>query len=138
MSFFQSHWVLTFLILWPLVGAVVALLAPEASAKRVALFFGLVELLAALPLFWTYDPMGAPFQNEVAVPWVQEWGIYYRLGLDGISLFMVMLTALLLPLMVLGSWTYIQTRERVYYAMLLALTTGVVGVFVALDMFLFY
>lgn len=138
MNFFQSHWVLTFLIVWPLVGAIAALLVPETAAKRVALVVGIVELLAALPLFWTYDPMGAPFQNEVAIPWVEQWGIYYRLGLDGISLFMVILTALLLPLMVLGSWSYIQSRERVYYSMLLALTTGVVGVFVALDMFLFY
>ena len=77
-------------------------------------------------------------QNQVAVPWLPDWGIYYRLGLDGISLFMVMLTAFLLPLMVLGSWTYIRDRQRTYYAMLLALTTGVVGVFVSLDMFLFY
>jgi NADH-quinone oxidoreductase subunit M len=138
MNFFQSHLVLTFLIVWPLVGAVAALLVPEATAKRVALGVGVVELLASLPLFWAYDPMGAPFQNQVAIPWIAEWGIYYRIGLDGISLFMVMLTALLLPLMVLGSWTYIQSRERVYYSMLLALTTGVVGVFVALDMFLFY
>ena len=138
MSFFQSHWVLTFLIVWPLIGAVVTMFAPEASAKRVALAFGMVELLAAAPLFWAYDPMGTPFQNRIDLPWIREWGIHYSLGLDGISLFMVMLTALLLPLMVLGSWTYIQTRERVYYAMLLALTTGVVGVFVALDMFLFY
>ena len=138
MNFFQSHLALTFLILWPLVGAIVAMVVPAQSAKRVALGFGVVEMLAALPLFWSYDPVGAPFQNEVAVAWLPEWGIYYRIGLDGISLFMVMLTALLLPLMVLGSWTYIQSRERVYYSMLLALTTGVVGVFVALDMFLFY
>ena len=138
MNFFQSHLVLTFLLVWPLVGAVVALLVPEATAKRVALGVGIVELLAALPLFWTYDPVGAPYQNQVAIPWVESWGIYYRLGLDGISLFMVLLTALLLPLMVLGSWTYIQSRERVYYSMLLALTTGVLGVFIALDMFLFY
>jgi NADH-quinone oxidoreductase subunit M len=138
MNFFQSHLVLSFLIILPLVGAVATMLAPERLAKRVALAFGVIELLAALPLFWTYDPVGAPFQYQTAIPWMPEWGIYYRVGLDGISLFMVMLTALLLPLMILGSWTYIQTRERVYYSMLLALTTGVVGVFVALDMFLFY
>jgi NADH-quinone oxidoreductase subunit M len=72
------------------------------------------------------------------VPWIESWGIYYRVGLDGISLFMVLLTALLLPLMVLGSWSYIRDREKIFYSMLLALTTGVVGVFVALDLFLFY
>jgi NADH-quinone oxidoreductase subunit M len=58
--------------------------------------------------------------------------------MDGISLFMILLTAFLLPLMVLGSWTYIQQRERAFYSMLLVLTTGVMGVFVATDLFLFY
>jgi NADH-quinone oxidoreductase subunit M len=138
MAFYGSHWVLTLLIFLPLAGALVALLVPRQSAKWVALGTGLVELLIAIPLFWTYDPMGAPMQNEVAAPWIRDWGIFYRIGLDGISLFMVMLTALLLPLMVLGSWKYIQTRQNIFYAMLLALTTGGVGVFVALDLFLFY
>jgi NADH-quinone oxidoreductase subunit M len=137
MGFYTSHWVLTVLIFLPLVGAAVALFA-GARAKHVALIFGVAEFLIAAPLFWFYQPMGAPFQNMVAVPWLPEWGIYYRLGLDGISLFMVILTALLLPLMVLGSWSYIRDREPAFYSMLLALTTGVVGVFVSLDMFLFY
>lgn len=138
MDFYGSHWVLTFLIFAPLVGAGLALALPTARARWVALLTGIVELLVAIPLFWTYDPVGAPMQNEVAAPWIPEWGIFYRLGLDGISLFMVLLTVLLLPLMVLGSWNYIRHRERVFYAMLLALTSGVVGVFVALDLFLFY
>jgi len=138
MDFYGSHWVLTLLILIPLIGAVVALQVPRENARWVALATGLLELLIAAPLFWSYDPLGAPMQNEVAVPWIGDWGIYYRIGLDGISLFMVLLTALLLPLMVLGSWTYIRERENLFYAMLLALTTGVVGVFVALDLFLFY
>ncbi|MQA89534.1 MAG: NADH-quinone oxidoreductase subunit M [Gemmatimonas sp.] len=138
MDFYRSHWVLTFLVFAPLIGAVVALVLPAARARWVALWTGVIELLVATPLFWTFEPVGAAMQNEVALPWIPNWGIYYRLGLDGISLFMVLLTALLLPLMVLGSWTYIKDRERVFYAMLLALTTGVMGVFVALDMFLFY
>ncbi len=138
MNFFGSHWVLTFLILVPLIGAVVTMLAPTARARTIALAVGVVEVAAAFPLFLTYDPVGAPMQNEVAAPWIPEWGIYYRVGLDGISLFMVLLTVLLLPLMVLGSWNYIKDRQKVFYAMLLALTSGVVGVFVALDLFLFY
>src|SRR5206468_44072 len=59
-------------------------------------------------------------------------------GVDGISLFMVLLTTLLVPLSVLGSYSYITTRERAYYALLLVLTSGMIGVFVALDLFLFY
>lgn len=155
---FQSHWILTFLIFFPLVGALAAYLAGEENAKRVALAVGVIELAAALPLFGAYQPgatecvmsgAGLPgatvsqalvgqMQNCADAAWLPDWGIHYRIGMDGISLFMVLLTALLLPLMVLGSWTYVRERRRGFYASLLALTTGVVGVFVALDMFLFY
>jgi NADH-quinone oxidoreductase subunit M len=138
MAFYDTHWVLTFLIFFPLAGAVAVMLLPREMARTVALATGIIEALVAAPLFWTFDANVSGFQNQVALAWIPEWGIGYRLGLDGISLFMVLLTAFLLPLTVLGSWTYIQQRTKPYYAMLLALTTGVVGVFVALDMFLFY
>ncbi|HYH83710.1 MAG TPA: NADH-quinone oxidoreductase subunit M [Longimicrobium sp.] len=146
-AFYQSHWILTFLIFFPLVGALAAYLAGERNAREVALGAGAIEFLVSLPLFWTFRPggrcdlfpEGAPaFQNCAKVAWIPEWGIHYQVGMDGISLFMVLLTTLLLPLMVLGSWTYIRERRRGFYACLLALTGGVVGVFVALDMFLFY
>jgi len=148
-DFYQSHWVLTFLIFFPLVAALAAWVAGEERARTVALGAGIVEFLVSLPLFWTYQPgarcvlerfpANAPaFQNCVSADWMPQWGIRYQLGMDGISLFMVLLTTLLLPLMVLGSWTYIRDRKRGFYASLLALTSGVVGVFVALDMFLFY
>jgi len=136
-AFYESHWILTFLIFFPLIGAAIVFAVGDLAARKAALAVGLIELLVSLPLFWSFQP-GAGMQNEVAAAWVPGLGIFYRLGLDGISLFMVLLTTLLLPLMVLGSWHYIRTRQRAFYALLLALTTGVVGVFVALDMFLFY
>ena len=158
MNFYHSHWILTFLIAFPMVGALAAYLSGERNAKRTALVVGLIELAVSLPLFFTFNPAGTcrmsgveggmagMFRAAVQVPmtqcadyvWFREWGIHYRIGLDGISLFMVLLTTLLLPLMVLGSWTYIRDRERGFYASLLALTGGVVGVFVSLDLFLFY
>jgi NADH-quinone oxidoreductase subunit M len=141
-TFYQGHGILTVLIVLPLLGALLAYLSGERNAKHVALWVGIIEFLISLPLFFYFDRTarcnGMPMQNCVDVAWFGEWGIHYRLGMDGISLFMVLLTTLLLPLMVLGSWTYIRERERGFYASLLALTTGVVGVFVALDMFLFY
>jgi NADH-quinone oxidoreductase subunit M len=148
-AFYQSHWILTLLIFFPLAGALAVLLAGEENAREIALGVGIIEFLVSVPLFWTFQPgarcdvegfaQNAPaFQNCVDQPWFSSWGIHYQLGLDGISLFMVLLTTLLLPLMVLGSWTYIRERKRGFYASLLALTAGVVGVFVALDMFLFY
>jgi NADH-quinone oxidoreductase subunit M len=145
-EFYQSHWILTVLIVFPLLAAGAAYLSGEANAKWVALGAGVIELLLSVPLFFRFDPAatctmeGRPafLSNCVEAPWFPEWGIGYRLGMDGISLFMVLLTTLLLPLMVLGSWTYIRHNQRGFYASLLALTTGVVGVFVAMDMFLFY
>jgi NADH-quinone oxidoreductase subunit M len=157
-NFYQGHWILTVLIVLPLLGALAAWLSGDGRAKHVALWVGIAEFVISLPLFLYFDPAArctvqelsaidrltgvpartAPMQNCVDAAWFGDWGIHWRLGLDGISLFMVLLTTLLLPLMVLGSWTYIRERERGFYASLLALTTGVVGVFVALDMFLFY
>ncbi len=146
MNFYQSHWILTVLIVLPLVGALATYLSGDRTAKWMALWTGVLELLISLPLFFHFDPRatcemgGRPqlLSNCVSASWFPDWGIAYRLGLDGISLFMVLLTTLLLPLLVLGSWTYIRHNQRGFYAALLALTTGVVGVFVALDMFLFY
>ena len=77
-------------------------------------------------------------QFEVYREWIPAWGIAYNLGIDGISLFMVLLTTFTMPLAVLGSWNYIKEREGPFYALLLVLTTGMLGVFVALDLFVFY
>ncbi|HKP73980.1 MAG TPA: NADH-quinone oxidoreductase subunit M [Longimicrobiaceae bacterium] len=146
-ALYHSHWILTFLIFFPLVGALAAWLTGEDGAREVALGVGIIEFLVSVPLFFYHVPgarcgevfpTGPAMQNCVSAAWFPQWGIRYQLGLDGISLFMVLLTTLLLPLMVLGSWTYIRDRRRGFYASLLALTAGVVGVFVALDMFLFY
>ena len=71
-------------------------------------------------------------------PWIPAWGIGYRVGIDGISLVMVLLTTFIMPLSVLASWRYITTRERGFYALMLTLLTGMLGVFIALDLFLFY
>ncbi len=145
-EFYQSHWILTFLIVFPLVGALAAYLSGEKTARNVALGVGIIEFLVSLPLFWTYRPgarcetfqSGPAFQNCADLAWIPDWGIRYQIGMDGISLFMVLLTTFLLPRMVRGSWTYIRDRRRGFYASRLGLTAGVVGVFVALDMFLFY
>ena len=84
------------------------------------------------------EPGVGAMQLVSNAPWIPAWGIGYRVGIDGISLVMVLLTTVLMPLSVLASWRYITTRERGFYALMLTLLTGLVGVFIALDMFLFY
>src|SRR3989449_413865 len=129
--------VLTALLAWPALAALVVVLAPARWAKHLALAASLVELAISAPLWWTFAPADG-MQFMLDVPWIPTWGIRYTVGVDGISLFMVLLTTFLVPLSVLGSYSYITTRERGFYALLLVLTTGMIGVFVALDLFLFY
>src|SRR6266702_1935773 len=131
------QWVLTALLAWPALAALVVMVAPARWAKHVALAASLVEFAISAPLWWTFVPAGG-FQFFLDASWIPSWGIRYTVGVDGISLFMVLLTTFLVPLSVLGSYAYITTRERGFYALMLVLTTGMIGVFVALDLFLFY
>src|SRR5881296_2430992 len=131
------QWVLTALLAWPALAALVVMVAPARWAKHVALAASLVEFAISAPLWWTFAPAGG-FQFILDASWIPSWGIRYTVGVDGISLFMVLLTTFLVPLSVLGSYSYITTRERGFYALMLVLTTGMIGVFVALDLFLFY
>src|SRR5438445_5699416 len=140
-----ARWVLTALLVWPAVAAVAILIAPPRWAKHLGFVASLIEFAIAVPLWWTFVPSGG-MQFVCDAPWIQvpvfgtgaPWSIHYTVGVDGISLFMVLLTTLLVPLSVLGSYSYITTRERAYYALMLVLTTGMIGVFVALGLLLFY
>jgi NADH-quinone oxidoreductase subunit M len=133
-----ERWILSALLVLPLVATALVLLAPARLARGLAFAATVAEFALALGLWWAYDPAGAPMQFLADAPWIPDWGIAYRVGLDGISLFMVLLGAGLMPLAVLASWASITDRPRAYYAMLLTLLTGMLGVFVALDLFLFY
>ena len=132
-----ASWVLTALLVWPLVAAGVVLVVPAPRAKYVALVASLVEFAISVPLWWQFAPDGG-MQFVADYAWIAPWGIRYTVGIDGITLFLVLLTTFLVPLSVLGSWSYITQRERGFYALMLVLTTGMIGVFVSLDLFLFY
>jgi NADH-quinone oxidoreductase subunit M len=132
-----AAWVLPALLAWPLVAGLAVLLLPGRFAKYCALVASLIEFAISVPLWWTFEPAGG-MQFVVDHAWITAWGIHFSVGVDGISLFLVLLTTLLMPLSVLGSWSYITKREGAFYTLLLVLTTGMIGVFVALDLFLFY
>jgi NADH-quinone oxidoreductase subunit M len=133
-----GQWILHALVVLPLLGVVPVLLGPESSAKWTALVVTTLELLLSLGLWWALDPGRGTLQLVSNTPWIPDWGISYRVGIDGISLMMVLLTTVLMPISVLGSWRYITKQERGFYAMMLTLLTGLVGVFLALDLFVFY
>ena len=86
MSFFESHWVLTVLLLLPLAGGIACLFAGEKDAKHVALGTSVVAFLVSLPLFWTFRQDTAALQNFVSIPWIGQWGIGNTVGIDCISL----------------------------------------------------
>ncbi|MCZ6917433.1 MAG: NADH-quinone oxidoreductase subunit M [Gemmatimonadetes bacterium] len=133
-----DRWVLDALMVIPLTGALLVMLRPAAEAKRLALWVALAEFVVSAGLWWAFDPATAAMQFEVRHEWIPMWNVTYHVGVDGISLFMVLLTTFTMPLAVLGSWSYIKEREAPFYALLLVLTTGMLGVFLALDLFAFY
>jgi len=136
--------ILTILTFLPLAGAVVVLLLPrEASAaiKAVALLFAAADFALSVPLFFLFRLGTSAWQFQCSVPWIRLAGwdaIRYHVGLDGISLMLVLLTTFLSMIAIAGSFRGITGRLREYYALMLALETGMLGVFVALDLVLFY
>ena len=130
-------WVVPVLLLLPVAGALLVVAAPAARARSIALAVSLAEFVISAGLWWSFVPEGG-MQFTASIPWMPQWGIAYRVGIDGISLFMVLLTTLTMPLCVLGSWNYITQRERGFYSLLLVLLSGILGVFISLDLFLFY
>src|SRR5215203_6119552 len=133
-----GQWILHVLVLLPLAGTVPVLLGDERSARRTALIITSIVFLLSAGLWWAFDQNNGGMQFVSSAPWIPRWGISYRVGIDGISLFMVLLTTAIMPLSVLASWTQIEQKERAFYALMLTLLTGLIGVFVALDLFVFY
>ncbi len=127
--------IVTFL---PLAGALLlAFLKSDGHARVAALVISALTFVVSLPLYFGFVP-GVGMQLVEAYPWIPAFGMQYKLGIDGISLFMVLLTTFLTPIVVLASWCGIERNVRGYLAAILVLETGMLGVFVALDLFLFY
>src|SRR5262245_4715301 len=128
----------------PLLGALICLILPKdrpGIVAKTATAVAALDLIVSLPLWFGWnaaatDPFG--FRYVLDVPWITSLGVRYIVGVDGISMLLVLLTTLLGFLAVLSSWSAVHRRENQYYAYLLILQTGMIGVFVSLDTFLFY
>jgi NADH-quinone oxidoreductase subunit M len=132
---------LTTLLLVPLVGAaVVAAVSSrrEAVVRGVALAASLVAFVVSCVLWARFDATSADFQFVERHDWIPTFGISYAVGVDGISLFLLVLTGFLTPLALLSSWDSIHDRVKEFSIVLLVLETAMLGVFVSLDLFLFY
>lgn len=136
--------ILSILIFLPLIGAALILLFVKddetgaKNAKYAALWTTLVTFVASLSLWSNFDTTTYQFQFVEKVPWFEGYQINYHLGIDGISLFMILLTTFLMPICILCSWESITKRVREYMVAFLLLETFVIGVFCALDLLLFY
>jgi NADH-quinone oxidoreductase subunit M len=139
MSLLGQH-LLTVLIALPVVGAVAIALTrreSETLQKVLGLAVSGVGFLASLLLVGGFEDVAAlQFVEQAA--WIPAWGISYHVGVDGLSLWLVILTTFLTPLCLVGSWTSIERRVREFVVFMLLLEAGMIGVFVALDLFLFY
>jgi NADH-quinone oxidoreductase subunit M len=132
---------LSFITFVPLVGVLVLLVLNRKShttLRSVAMAFMLIDLVVSLGAFYMFDSTKADMQLVEFSSWVPAWGISYKVGIDGISLFLVLLTTFLGPILILASWKDVTYRVKEFLISLLFLQTGMIGVFVALDLFLFY
>jgi len=133
---------LTVVVFVPLIGAlVIAFFVPktnENAIKWVANGVAFVDFALSLTLLRGFDAASAQLQHVTKVSWIPQLGVEYFIGIDGISLLLIILTTALGFISVLSSWTYIQKRLKEYYIALMLLQTGILGVFVSFDFFLFY
>jgi NADH-quinone oxidoreductase subunit M len=143
MDFYREH-LLSVITFTPLVGGLFLLLPffrgkqRESAVRWVANGFGVLGFLVSLPLWLSFDRGATDFQFVEKLPWIPSIGVQYFMGVDGISALLILLTTLLGFISILSSWTAITERVRAYYVFMLLLQTGMIGVFCALDMFLFY
>src|SRR2546427_10355410 len=139
MAFIASN-ILTIVTFMPAAGALLLLFYNRQHARSIRMFALIITLLTfifSLHLVAHFDSSNPDFQFAINIPWIPSFGIDYRMGVDGISVFLILLTTLLSPLAILASWS-ITDRVKEYFLFMLLLETGMIGVFASLDLFLFY
>ena len=131
---------LTIVIFLPLAGTLAISLVPrsrEAAAKYIAISLSLITLVGAMALFVLVRGSGE-FEMQSVVAWIPSLGISYRVGIDGASALLIFISSLLVVVAILASWREIDRRPKLFYALILVIETSLIGLFSAVDMFLFY
>ena len=130
------------LLIWlPVVGGLITLTSGDrdsTGARRIALAFSIATLLLCIPLYTNFSTTTADMQFEERVVWIEAFNIFYHMGVDGISMPLIILTAFITPLVVIAGWKVIQVRASQYMAAFLIMEGLMIGVFSALDAMLFY
>lgn len=139
MEFLQDN-LLTLVIFSPAIAGLIIFLLPEDEKtliRRLALVFSLIPLVLTLVMWLNFDRVNAGIQFETMAEWFPAVGASYHIGVDGISLSLILLTTILTPLSILASFS-IDERVRMYMVLFLALETGMIGLFAALDLMIFF
>ncbi|MFW5940268.1 MAG: complex I subunit 4 family protein [Chloroflexota bacterium] len=139
MEFLQNN-LLTLIIFFPAIAALIIFLLPDDEKtliRRLSFVFSLVPLVLTLIMWFNYDRVDAGIQFETMAEWFPAIGASYHIGVDGISLALILLTAILTPLSILASFN-VEERVKMYMVLFLALETGMIGLFGALDLLIFF
>ena len=123
----------------PIVGGLVVAALPQSAARGAALTVSLVGFAVSLLLWLGFDASSvAAYQFVEDIPWIATFGVRYHLGIDGVSLLLVLLSTFLTPIIILAGFSGVEERQRGYFALMLVLEGAMIGTFVALDTFVFY
>ncbi|MDW7997254.1 MAG: Fe-S-binding domain-containing protein, partial [Bacteroidota bacterium] len=136
-----TGWLLVGVLALPLLGFALIFCIPRKRVRwihAVSLGSSVLTLLLLIGLWTAFNPEQPGFQFVLNLPWITSLDVGLRLGIDGVSLLLALLTAFLMPIALLASLEPIRHRQKEYYAMMLLLETAMLGVFMALDTFLFY
>jgi NADH-quinone oxidoreductase subunit M len=134
-----ADWPLLSLSIWlPILGGVIVLMSGEQGARRLALLFAIATFLVTIPLYTGFDTTTQAMQFREFLPWLPSFNINYHLGIDGISLPLIVLTSFITVLVVIAGWGSIEQRVSQYMASFLILEGVMIGVFASLDAVLFY
>jgi NADH-quinone oxidoreductase subunit M len=136
-----STWLVTLVVFQPVLCAALVALLPQ-NEKRLVRAWTFLSLLInfglTLWLYTAFDPKGPEFQLEQRLPWITDLGISYHVGVDGLAVSLMLLTGFLGPLVVLASWSFIQSRVKSFHLALLLIQTAMLGALASLDIILFY
>jgi NADH-quinone oxidoreductase subunit M len=139
-----NHLILTLILAAPLAGAIVLALIPEREGSKAHAIGALIVTLVTLgltlhlPAHFNYAAAPGSFQFEQNLPWITNPAIRYHLGVDGLSMWLIVLAGVLAPIGVLASWNAVKTRTKLFYTLFLLQQVAMLGIFVALDLFLYY
>ena len=132
---------LSVLIALPLIGAALLLFFPreaDGAIRKFTLLVTIAEFLLSLAVVARFDVATAGMQLVERAPWIPQYGISYIVGVDGISLWILMLTTFIMPITIASTWSAVTKNVKEFMVFMLVLETAMVGVFLATDLFLFY